>query len=65
MSNGKGISKDSELSRPMSSEDLAHLNREESRQRLRMGIEEGEKRRQLEEQSGDRYEDLRDKPKGF
>jgi len=62
---GKGIEKDCELSRPMSSEDLSHLGREESRQRLRMGIDSGEKRRQLEEQSGDSYEDVRDKPKGY
>jgi hypothetical protein len=62
---GRGIERDSELGRPMSSEDLSHLGREESRQRLRMGIDQGEKRRQLEEQSGDKYSDLVGKKPGY
>jgi hypothetical protein len=65
MSDEKGVSKDSELGRAMGSADLANLTREESRQRLALGTDQGAKRRQLEEQSGDRFEDLRDKPKGF
>jgi hypothetical protein len=40
----------------MDEEDLHHLKREEASQRLKLGIDQGEKRRILEDMAGERGE---------
>jgi hypothetical protein len=56
MDKARGISRDDEIGRDMDEEDLHHLKREEASQRLKLGIDQGEKRRILEDMAGERGE---------